>query len=119
MSEVLVENSSTGKGSVKIVYILYLVSLFFGGITGIVGLVIAYTNKNKSSEWLTSHCQFQIRTFWIGALYLFLGLTLSLMFGNLFLGFFLWFVWVIIRSIKGINALNSDTSIENPKSWFL
>jgi uncharacterized membrane protein len=119
MSEVLVENSSIGKGSAKIVYILYLVGLFFGGITGIVGLVIAYTNKNQASVWLTTHYQYQIRTFWIGALYLFLGIFSSILFGNLFFGFFLWFVWVIIRSIKGIKALNSHASIENPNSWFL
>lgn len=119
MSEVVVTNSSTDKGVAKIVYILYLVGLFFGGVTGIVGLVIAYINKGKASPWLTSHFQFQIRTFWIGALYLFLALTFSFLLGNLVVYFFLWFIWVIIRSIKGIKALNADTAIENPKSWFL
>ena len=43
MSEVTVENSRTTKGSAKIVYILYMVGLIFG-ITGIIGVVMAYIN---------------------------------------------------------------------------
>jgi uncharacterized membrane protein len=43
MSKVAVGNSPTTKGAAKIVYILYLVSLLFG-ITGIIGVVMAYIN---------------------------------------------------------------------------
>ena len=71
MSKVAVGNSPTTKGAAKIVYILYLVSLLFG-ITGIIGVVMAYINKDDAPEWLQTHYQFQIRTFWIGALFIFL-----------------------------------------------
>ena len=43
MSKVAVGNSPAKKGAAKIVYILYLVSLLFG-ITGIIGVVMAYIN---------------------------------------------------------------------------
>ena len=70
MSKVAVGNSPTTKGAAKIVYILYLVSLLFG-ITGIIGVVMAYINKDDAPEWVQTHYQFQIRTFWIGALFIF------------------------------------------------
>jgi uncharacterized membrane protein len=115
MSEVVVENSSTTKGSAKIVYILYMVGILFG-ITGIVGVVMAYINKADAPEWLKTHYQFQIRTFWIGALYIVLGSILSLvLIGWLVLLF--WVVWLIVRSVKGIKALDSEKAIENPTRW--
>ncbi|MBC8551922.1 MAG: hypothetical protein H8D23_19920 [Candidatus Brocadiales bacterium] len=116
MSEVAVENSSTTKGSAKIVYILYMVGVVFG-ITGIVGVVMAYINKDDAPEWLKTHYQFQIRTFWIGALFMILGGILSIILIGWFVLLF-WVVWLIVRSIKGIKALDSEQAIENPKRWF-
>jgi uncharacterized membrane protein len=116
MSEVISENGSATTGTAKIVYILYLAGIFFG-ITGIIGVVMAYINKDEAPEWLRTHYQFQIRTFWIGALYIFLGTILSLILIGWFILLF-WVVWLIIRSVKGIKALDSEKAIENPKSWF-
>jgi len=116
MSEVVVEKSSTTKGTAKLVYILYMVGLLFG-ITGIVGVVMAYINKDDAPAWLKTHYQFQIRTFWIGALYIFLGSILSLILIGYFVILF-WVVWLIIRSVKGIKALDAEIALENPKSWF-
>jgi uncharacterized membrane protein len=116
MSEVAVEKSSTTKGSAKIVYILYMVGVMFG-ITGIVGVVMAYINKDDAPEWLKTHYQFQIRTFWIGALFMILGWILSIILIGWFVLLF-WVVWLIVRSIKGIKALDSEQAIENPKRWF-
>ena len=116
MSEVTVENGPTSKGSAKIVYILYLVSLLFG-ITGIIGVVMAYINKDDAPEWLQTHYQFQIRTFWIGALFIFLGSILSVILIGWFLLLF-WVVWLIVRSVKGMKALDEEKAIDNPTSWF-
>jgi uncharacterized membrane protein len=116
MSEVVVENSSTTKDSAKIVYILYMVGVVFG-ITGIIGVVMAYINKDDAPEWLKTHYQFQIRTFWIGALFMILGGILSIILIGWFVLLF-WVVWLIVRSIKGIKALDSEQAIENPKRWF-
>src|SRR5689334_8683319 len=57
-------------GLVLTVYILYLVG-FLTGITVLVGLVIAYLQRDNTDRLSQSHFQFQIRTFWIGLLYFF------------------------------------------------
>ncbi|MBO1896781.1 MULTISPECIES: hypothetical protein [unclassified Shewanella] len=114
MSEV-VENVPTTKEQAKIVYLLYMVGLLFG-ITGIIGVVMAYINKGDAPEWLKTHYQFQIRTFWIGAIYIFLGSILSLVIIGWFVLLF-WAVWLIIRSLKGMKALELEKPIENPTGW--
>ncbi|MBA6346577.1 hypothetical protein [Colwellia sp. BRX8-9] len=116
MSEVTVENSRTTKGSAKIVYILYMVGLIFG-ITGIIGVVMAYINRDEAPKWLKTHYQFQIRTFWIGALFIFLGSVLSVILIGWFVLLF-WMVWLIIRSVKGMKALDQEKAIDNPTGWF-
>ncbi|WP_076419666.1 DUF4870 domain-containing protein [Colwellia sp. UCD-KL20] len=115
MSEEILENEPSSKNTAKIIYILYLIGLFFG-ITGVIGVVMAYVNKDDASQWLKTHYQFQIRTFWIGALYMFLGSLLSLVLIGWFILLF-WVVWLIIRSVKGLKALDSNRAIENPTSW--
>ena len=116
MSEVAVGSSPTTKGSAKIVYILYMVGLLFG-ITGIIGVVMAYINKDGAPEWLKTHYQFQIRTFWIGALFMFLGSILSVILIGWFVLLF-WVVWLIVRSVKGMKALDQEKAIDNPTGWF-
>ena len=97
------------------VYILYLAS-FFVGITGVIGLVIAYVNIDGADPLLRSHYQFQIRTFWIGLLYVVVGAVLCL----IVIGFAVlawWFIWTLVRCIKGVLALNESKPIANPTSW--
>ncbi|MGI2177761.1 DUF4870 family protein [Shewanella frigidimarina] len=110
-----VENIPTTKDQAKIVYLLYMIGLLFG-ITGIIGVVMAYINKGDAPEWLKTHYQFQIRTFWIGAIYIFLGSILSLVIIGLFVLLF-WAVWLIIRSLKGMKALELEKPIENLTGW--
>ena len=64
-------------GLVLTVYILYLVG-FLTGITVLVGVVIAYLERNVADRVFQSHFQFQITTFWVGLPYFFVGfLTLQ------------------------------------------
>lgn len=114
MNEVLESNST--QETAKIVYILYLVGLFFG-ITGIIGVVMAYINKDDAPSWLQSHYRFQIRTFWIGGLFLFIGSLLSIVIIGWFIILF-WVVWLIIRCIKGMKSLALKQEHPNPTSWF-
>ena len=53
MSEIPANTNASGS-TAKIVYILYLVGILFG-ITGLVGVVMAYINKSDAPEWLQSH----------------------------------------------------------------
>jgi uncharacterized membrane protein len=103
-------------GLVLTVYILYLVG-FLTGITILVGLIIAYLQRDKTDRVSQSHFQFQITTFWIGLLYFFVGLlTLHIGIGALIL---LWYVvWTVIRCVKGLLALNMGEPIRNPNSWW-
>ncbi|SHJ34174.1 DUF4870 family protein [Cycloclasticus pugetii] len=99
----------------KTIYTLYLVGLVFG-ITSIIGIVMAYLNQNDSPEWLKSHYRFQIRTFWIGILFILVGTLLaSVLIGYLVLMFSV--VWLIIRCIKGLKLLEQQQEYPNPTTW--
>ena len=99
-----------------IVYVLYFASYFVGGTTALVGVVIAHLQTAESDPLLQTHYQWQIRTFWIGLLYLTVGVLLVIvLIGFAILVF--WFVWTLVRTIKGVLALNENKPIANPKSW--
>ena len=107
----LVTNSSMA----LIVYILYFAA-YFVGITAIVGVIIAHVQKGSGDALLDSHYDFQIRTFWVGVLYIVVGTVLAwVLIGFLILAW--WFIWSLIRNIKGILALNENRPIANPYSW--
>ncbi|MBX9774972.1 MAG: hypothetical protein K2Y71_11245 [Xanthobacteraceae bacterium] len=99
-----------------IVYILYFVGYLVGGVTWIVGVIIAHVQKGGSDAVLDSHYDFQIRTFWIGLLYGIVGFVLMfVLIGFLVLAWLV--IWSLIRNIKGILALNENRPIQNPHSW--
>lgn len=113
MSEIPI--NAEAAGSAKLVYILYLVSLIFG-ITSIVGVIMAYINKNDAPRWLESHYRFQIRTFWIGLLYSLIGAVLVVvLIGWIILLFTM--VWLIIRCVKGLQALDKQEAPPDPATW--
>jgi uncharacterized membrane protein len=103
-------------GLVLAVYILYLVG-FLTGITALVGVIIAYLQRDKTDQIGRSHFQFQITTFWVGLLYLIVGaITAHFAIGALIIIW--WFVWTIIRCVKGLLALNEGKPIAAPNSWW-
>jgi uncharacterized membrane protein len=115
MNEVVVQEEPTTEGAAKIVYILYLVGIVFG-IIGIIGVVMAYVNKDDAPDWLKTHYQFQIRTFWIGGLYMLIGVILTfVIIGYLVLLF--WVIWLIVRCIKGMKSLDKKQAHPNPMGW--
>ncbi|RRI03008.1 hypothetical protein EH240_10545 [Mesorhizobium tamadayense] len=106
-----------GQTNALVIYILYLTSLAIG-VTGIIGIVLAYINRGKAGGFVESHYTFLIRTFWIGLLYALISVVLMM----LVIGFVLMFavaVWFIVRCILGIQALQRGEPIKNPESWFL
>jgi uncharacterized membrane protein len=99
----------------KVVYILYLVSLAVG-VTSLVGVIMAYVNVGEAPEPLRSHYRFQIRTFWIGLLYSCIGLLLLLV----VVGAVVWLfvaVWLIVRCVKGLQALERGEPYPNAATW--
>ena len=114
---VLPPQPAKGSGPARIVYILYLIGLVFG-LTAIIGLIIAYVYRSDAPDWLRSHYHFQIRTFWIGLLYLFIGSLLT----PVLIGYFVLLfapLWLIIRCITGLKQLGNGTPLTNPHRWLL
>jgi uncharacterized membrane protein len=99
-----------------VIYVLYFVA-YFTGITALVGVIMAHIQVGSTSDpLLVSHYRFQIRTFWIGLLYLVVGYLLIIV----LIGFLIllwWFIWSLIRNIKGVLALNERRPIPDPTSW--
>jgi uncharacterized membrane protein len=105
----------SGRQLALIVYILYFLS-YFTGITAVIGVIIAHVQLASADALLSTHYRFQIRTFWIGLLYLAIGIALtSAVIGIAVL--FWWFVWSLVRNVKGVLALNENKLIVNPGSW--
>ena len=53
-------------------YALYLLA-FATGITAVIGLVIAYAQRNSAGPDMRSHYTFLIRTFWMGLVLMVVG----------------------------------------------
>ncbi|VAW47169.1 Probable transmembrane protein [hydrothermal vent metagenome] len=98
-----------------VIYALYLAN-FVIPFTALIGVIIAYVNKSNETNFLQSHYQFQIRTFWIGLLYAIIGFILTMiLIGWIILLFYA--VWLIIRCVQGFKYLNNQQPIPNPTSW--
>jgi len=115
VEEVRTADNTANEGIAKIVYILYLLGIAFG-ITALVGVVMVYVNREDAPDWQQSHYRFQIRTFWIGVLYLFVGILLSpILIGYLLLLF--WVIWLIVRCVKGLKYLERKEAYPQPAGW--
>jgi len=105
----------TEAATANTVYILYLVGLVVG-ITALVGLIMAYVNRGEAPEWVQTHYRYQIRTFWIGALYAVIGvINCFIVIGFFFLLFAL--VWWIVRCVKGMQQISRGQPSEYPATW--
>ena len=109
------QQSVSGRQIALIIYILYFVS-YFTGITALIGVIIAHVQLPSADPLLNTHYRFQIRTFWIGLLYLAIGIVLTTAVVGIAVLFW-WFVWSLVRNVKGVLALNENKPIANPSSW--
>ncbi len=103
--------------SVTLIYILYLVGIVVP-VVPIVAVVLAYMYRSDMTGWLESHNTYQIRTFWIGILYLFISSVLVF----IFIGFLLYVavvIWLVIRCVKGLQAVGRNEPIADPKTWMV
>jgi uncharacterized membrane protein len=104
--------SSTDMGLVM--YICFAIGFVTGGLGSIVGVVIAYMQREQDAgTWRESHDTWMIRTFWIGLAAGFVGIILSfLLIGFLILP--LVAIWMIIRLVKGWMAYDKKQPIAKP-----
>jgi len=101
-----------------VVYALHLAGMVTGGLSALVGVVIAYVYRGRGPAWLDEHYRYQIRTFWIALLYFGISGLLTLV----LIGFVTWLaavVWLVIRCVKGLKALNDQRAPDNVDSWWV
>jgi len=115
MNDIQNQGFSTNSGHAKIVYFLFLASLVFG-ITALIGIVMAYMNQQDAESWLKTHYQYQIRTFWIGIIFAFIASILMFV-GIGYILFVVLVVWVIVRCVKGLKAIDAKQPVVNIKRW--
>jgi uncharacterized membrane protein len=93
---------------------------FFTGITSLIGVILAYVNRDEAQAPYRSHFAWQIRIFWRGMIFgvvntllyvlasivtaFTVGFGVFLMFLPL-AGFLWWLVWTIRAIVKGMKAL--------------
>jgi uncharacterized membrane protein len=105
---------------------LFFMVMTVGG-SGVVALLIANFAEDKAPDWIKTHYQFQVRTFWIGVvpaiLSYFLGqYLLHVLKISPMLMFFVVIpvlLWIVGRVAMGFNHLMYSRPIPNPKSWLV
>src|SRR5436190_21297086 len=96
------------------VYVLYGMGYFYV-IPALIGFIMAHAKVNDTDPVLQSHYRFQIRTFWFGLLYIAIGIPLCVV----LIGFPIlawWFIWSLVRIVKGGLLVIEHKPIANPAS---
>jgi uncharacterized membrane protein len=101
-----------------VVYILYLAHFVpvVGWVAGVVGLVLAYVERDTAPAWLKSHYTFQIRTFWIGLLFYVASIALCVILIGIPL-LVVTLIWFIVRCALGLSRLLRNEPYPTPESW--
>ena len=114
-----------------VVYALYLLGIA-NGLTILLGLILAYANREHAGARARSHYTFLIRTCWlwfawaaIGVLLIVVGAPFILAFVGVPIFILGWLIigmvhiWFSVRAIVGVIYLARDEPYPRPYSWFL
>jgi uncharacterized membrane protein len=102
-----------------IIALLYLASALVGGLTGIIGLVLAFVWKGEpKAEWEVSHYQYLINTFWIGLIGTVVGVVLLMVLIGIFVLIGVG-VLVLVRSVMSLINAQKHQPMPNPGSWLV
>ena len=94
-----------------VAYILFAVSIFTGGLTAIVGLIIAYVKRGETAGTVyQSHFSYLIRTFWYGFGFMVLSILTAAFIVGIFIGIGA-AIWYIYRIVKGFLRFNDSKTI--------
>lgn len=100
-----------------VISLLYLASWVTGGLTGIVGVVLAFVWRNEPrADWEISHYQYHINSFWIALIGTVAGILLMIV----VIGFLLILaaaILVIVRSVLSLLNAQKHMPMPNPHSW--
>ena len=99
-----------------IIGLLYLAS-FVTGVTGLVGVVLAFIWKGEPhEEWEDSHYTYLINTFWIGLAGSIIGVILLIVLVG-FLVLLATTVVVCVRAVLSLLKAQKREPMPNPGSW--
>lgn len=124
MSNVTEQNKSTPPANggfdlnnPTIISLLFLGS-FVTGLTGLVGIVLAYIWRDDQEAWAASHFTYLIRTFWIGllasivsAILVFVLIGIPMMFAVA--------VWFGVRSVMSIVKAQKREPMPDPETLWI
>ncbi|PTB18238.1 hypothetical protein C9I57_23950 [Trinickia symbiotica] len=100
-----------------VLYGLYAVHWFTGGISGLVAIIIDYLKRpDAAGTPYEAHFEWQIRTFWLGLIGYVIGGVLVFV----VIGFFILAavsIWMLYRIVKGWLYLYDNKPLE-PRAWF-
>jgi uncharacterized membrane protein len=114
-----------------VVYALYLLG-FTNGLTFLVGLIVAYVNRETAGPINASHYTFAIRTFWLSIWWFVIGLALflvglalvvlligvpMLIVGGAIMGAIS--VFFVARVIMGLIYLLKGEAYPRPRTWLI
>lgn len=115
-----------------IVYALYLGGLLTGGLTTLIGLIIAMGSRANATPMVETHYRFQIRTGVVAVVMAVLATVIFLvgvpllliLIGVLFLklAFLIWgltALYVVVRSIVGLVRIGNGEPYPTPDNWLL
>jgi uncharacterized membrane protein len=101
-----------------VIYALQIAGVATGGLSCLIGAILAYVSRKDAPDWLTSHYEFQIRTFWLALLFSVIsGVLTTVMVGIVMLvavG-----LWVVVRGVVGLSTLLKGQPYPTPKNWML
>ena len=128
----LMAAQSSDKTMVVVTYVLFLMGFFTGGLTTLIGLVMAYMLRGDASELALSHYVFLARTFWKGLIWLAIGcalLVVGIPLSIILIGiplillaklvFVVAAIWYGVRCTLGLIAAMGDRPYGAPRSWLV
>ena len=104
------------------IYVLYLLGGPTGGVTAIIGVIMAHIKVAEADPVWRSHFGFQIRTFWWSVLAGVIGVGMCVTVILLPVGLLLFTVlgfWVIARCVVGLIKTAGGQPIPAPQSLLL
>lgn len=111
------QTQSDDMAATKVAYVIYIsYFLFCIPALPVIGVIFAYIFENDAKQYLKSHYQYLIRSFWIGLLYSVIAFALVILVIGIFLMPLL-LIWWLIRMVKGMKSLMRNEPVINPTTW--
>lgn len=108
---ILPAREQAAKKLTTLIYILHAAGSLTGGLTTIAAIIMIYIKREEVAGTLfESHFRWQLRTFWFGFLWIFIGALLTMV----FIGGFVLIaagIWYIYRLVKGYLNLNDSKAM--------